>query len=38
MITAQKTMTYQYNSFIIQVAIHNTVTIHNNEKAQWHTV
>ena len=24
-------MTYQYNSFILQDAIHNTVTIHNNQ-------
>jgi hypothetical protein len=31
MITAQKTMTYQYNSFILQDAIHNTLTIHNKQ-------
>jgi hypothetical protein len=30
-ITAQKTMKYQYNSFILQGAIHNTVTIQNNQ-------
>jgi len=25
-------MTFQYNSFILQVAVHNTVTIQNNQR------
>jgi len=32
MITAENTMTYQYNFFILQDAIQNTVTIQNNHR------